>query len=470
LETEIPPVKTEKRRAAADNRRRPRFPESAPRMTWSGLAGPDPHVAVIGLGYVGLPLALHLARRRLRVTGVDVDAGRCAAINAGRSYIGHVPAGEVAAARASGRLAASVELAVAADADAFILCVPTPLTAAREPDLQHVIAAGRQVAAHLKPGRLVVLESTTYPGTTDEVLRPALEQSGLVAGRDFHLAYSPERIDPGSAGRGVAEVPRVLGGLTPACREAAAALYARAGIRTVAVSSTRTAEAVKLLENVFRAVNIALVNELKTVFDAMGLDVWEIVAAAAGKPFGFLPFTPGPGWGGHCVPVDPFYLAWKARQFGVRSRFVELAGAVNAEMPAYVVSRLTAALAARGRVLAGSAILLVGLAYKRDVDDVRESPAFAIWSLLEAAGATVEYHDPLVPAVPPTRDHGRLAGRRSIEPTPANLARFAAAVIVTDHSSVDYRALVAGSSLVIDTRDACRRRGPGDDGEKVVRA
>lgn len=371
-------------------------------------------VAVIGLGYVGLPLCLAFAEGGSSALGIDVDPSRVSALTASTSYLATVPSSRVASAVAGGRLRVTGNFEDVAGAEAIVICVPTPLTPDRQPDLSSVEATARAIGPHLRRGCLVVLESTTYPGTTEEVLRPILERrSGLVAGWDFHLAFSPERTDPGNPLE-FAEIPKVVGGLTPACRERAENLYARIVRRVVPVRDCRTAEASKLLENVFRAVNIALVNELKQVYTAMGIDIWEVIAASSTKPFGFMPFSPGPGLGGHCIPVDPFYLSWKALEFGQRARLVELAGEINSSMPAYVVGRVVSALAELGVAARGARILLLGLAYKPDVDDDRESPTYEIMRLLEVEGAIVEYNDPHVPMIR-SGDHGTAwRGRRSM--------------------------------------------------------
>jgi UDP-N-acetyl-D-glucosamine dehydrogenase len=333
--------------------------------------------------------------------------------------------------------------------------VPTPLAANNEPDLSYVLNTGRSIAPHLQRGTLVVLESTTYPGTTDTELREVLEAgSGLKAGLDFNLAFSPEREDPGNPRSRVGEIPKVVGGFTPDCRRRALELYGRAIKELVPVASCRVAEAVKLTENIFRAVNIAMVNELKMVYAAMGIDIWEVIDAARTKPFGFMPFYPGPGLGGHCIPIDPFYLTWKARQYGQQTRFIELAGLINTGMPRYVVQRAEAALAGTGGQLAGARVLLIGIAYKANVDDDRESPAYALWELLEAAGAAVEYHDPHVPVIRPSREHSRFAGRRSVTLTLEAVAAFDLVLVATHHRAVDWPLLACHARLVVDTRNA----------------
>jgi len=416
-------------------------------------------VAVIGLGYVGLPLAATFAERGLPVIGFDIDPAKVERLNAGQSYFRHIPDARIAALAARG-FEASADYDRLAEADAILICVPTPLTRHREPDLTYVETTARDIAARLRPGQLVVLESTTYPGTTDEVVQPILEAGGLTCGRDFWLAYSPEREDPGNPDFATDRIPKVVGGVDATAGALAQALYAHMAAEIVPVADARTAEAVKLTENVFRAVNIALVNELKQIYAVMGIDVWDVVEAAKTKPFGYMPFYPGPGLGGHCIPIDPFYLTWKARAHELPTRFVELAGEINTAMPHYVVDRLAEALNDRfGKGLKGTRILMVGLAYKKNVDDTRESPAFKLIEMIEARGAAVSYFDPYVAEVPPTREYPGLAGRRSIAWDAETLGGFDAAVICTDHDAVDYATLGAHCALVVDTRDAMRRHG-----------
>ena len=377
-------------------------------------------LAIIGLGYVGLPLALQFAKSGCRVLGLDTDPGKVKEIAAGRSYIRHIPSEDVAAQVKAGRFSASSDFSLVKQSEAVLICVPTPLNKNREPDISYILQSGEAIAPYLKPedgGRkkLVVLESTTYPGTTDEDLRRVLEKgSGLKAGIDFHLAFSPEREDPGNPQSKVAEIPKVVGGLTPACLERAKELYGKAIKRLVPVSSTRAAEATKLMENIFRSVNIALVNELKIIYGSMGIDIWEVIEAAKTKPFGFMPFYPGPGLGGHCIPIDPFYLTWKAKEFGHTTRFIELAGEINTAMPEFVVQKVGDALNRVGRSIKDSKILILGAAYKADVDDERESPSFVLMEKLEAKGAEVSFHDPFVPAIRPSREHPKLTGKKSV--------------------------------------------------------
>lgn len=415
-------------------------------------------VAVVGLGYAGLPMALALAEAGFATIGLDQDAGKLAHLATGDSGMRHVAPEALEAALRSRLFSVSGTWARLAEADAVLICVPTPLGPDREPDLSAVAAATRSVAWQLRPGQLVILESTTWPGTTREVVRPILESTGLRCGVDFFLAYSPEREDPGNTVFRTAGIPRVVGGADANALHLAEILYGAVVGRIVPVGSLEAAEAVKLTENAFRAVNIALANELKLVLGAMGVDIWEVVAAAASKPFGYMPSWPGPGVGGHCIPVDPLYLAWKARATGVPARFVELAGEINADMPFHVVTALEAALRARlGRGIAGSRILVLGAAYKPGIEDVRESPALRLIELIEAQGGAAPYHDPLVPELPRLAEHAGLAGRRSL-PWGEALG-CDAALIVTDHAGVDYAGLCAALPLVVDTRDACGRRG-----------
>jgi UDP-N-acetyl-D-glucosamine dehydrogenase len=432
-------------------------------------------IAIIGLGYVGLPLCLQFARNGVQVLGLDIDASKVDSINAGRSYIHHFSSDSVAEQVNAGRLAASTDFSRIADCDAIIICVPTPLNKNREPDISYVLDTARAIAPHLKssslrtpasslqptayslPPKLIVLESTTYPGTTDEDLLHVLESgSGLKAGVDFHLAFSPEREDPGNPDSQVAKIPKVVGGLTPACLQRAIALYEQAVDQVIPVANCRTAEATKLLENIFRSVNIALVNELKVVYEAMGIDIWEVIAAAKTKPFGYMPFYPGPGLGGHCIPIDPFYLTWKAREYGQATRFIELAGEINTQMPSYVISKLAEGLNRARKPVHGSRILIVGLAYKANVDDDRESPGYVLLDRLSSAGAEVAYYDPYIPIIRPSREHGHWAGTASIVWDQATVSSFDAAIVVTAHQQVDYQQLVDWSQLIIDSRNACR--------------
>lgn len=412
-------------------------------------------IAVVGLGYVGLPLSLQFAKSGVNVLGLDIDQSKVNAVNEGRSYIKHIPAASVAEAVRAERFSASTNFAEVAAVDAVIICVPTPLNKNREPDISFVLDTAREIAPHLKQGCLVVLESTTYPGTTDEDLRSVLEQgSGLKAGVDFHLAFSPEREDPANPASKVGEVPKLVGGLTPACLERATQIYAQAIKTVVPVSSCRVAEAAKLLENIFRSVNIALVNELKVVYAEMGIDIWEVIDAAKTKPFGFMAFYPGPGLGGHCIPIDPFYLTWKAREFEQSTRFIELAGEINTGMPHYVVSRIAEALNSVKKSLNGSRVLVLGLAYKPNVDDERESPSYRIMEMLKQGGADVAYHDPHVPVIRPTREHPQWAGVESVAWNRQIISAFDAVVVATAHTTVNYRDLADWAPLIVDTRNA----------------
>ncbi len=419
----------------------------------------EARVGTLGLGYVGLPLSVEFGTAGLRVTGYDLLPEKVAALNRGESYVGDVPAERVRELVAAGRFAASTDFDSLGEQDALIICVPTPLGKTRDPDLSMVVDASREIARRLRPGQVVVLESTTYPGTTEELILPMLQEGGLKVGVDFFLAFSPERVDPGNPRFHTRNTPKIIGGVTPACARVVKALYARAVERVIEVSSPRTAEMVKLLENTFRSVNIGLVNELVLMCGRLGVDAWEVIDAAATKPFGFMPFYPGPGLGGHCIPIDPFYLSWKMRTLNYRARFIELAGEVNSEMPEHVCARVSQALNEREKAVKGSRVLVLGVAYKRDVDDVRESPALDVMRLLEEAGARVEYHDPHVPSL--EWNHGRL---RSVDLRPA-LESADVVVIVTDHSAFDYADVVARARTVVDTRNATR----GLSSEKVLK-
>lgn len=434
-------------------------------------------IAIIGLGYVGLPLALQFVRSGVSVLGLDIDQAKVDSLCAGQSYIHHIDSQSIKDAVSSGAFSASTEFSRVTECEAIIICVPTPLNKNREPDISYVLKTGEAIAPYLKGSinpthkkktQLIVLESTTYPGTTDEDLRAVLEHgSGLKAGVDFHLAFSPEREDPGNPASKVAVIPKVVGGYTPTCLERAVELYGRAVQKVVPVSSCRAAEATKLLENIFRSINIALVNELKVVYEKMGIDIWEVIEAAKTKPFGFMPFYPGPGLGGHCIPIDPFYLTWKAREYGQATRFIELAGEVNTAMPQYVVSKLASALNLHRKPVNGSKILMVGLAYKANVDDDRESPTYVLMDLLKESGAELAYFDPYVPVIKPTREHPHWAGTKSIEFTQEVISGFDAVIITTAHANVDYQKLVEWSQLIIDTRNATR---PWQPSRKIVLA
>jgi len=413
-------------------------------------------VGIVGLGYVGLPLAIAFAERGFPVLGFDVDPVKIEAIARGESYIRHLDGGRLETVVRQGRLKASSDFLRLGEPDTILVCVPTPLTPQREPDMSFVEKTARQIKPCLRQGQLVVLESTTYPGTTDELIRHILEESGLRCGEDFFLAFSPEREDPGNPDYGTTTIPKVIGGVDPASGDLAEALYSRAIARTVRVSSARAAEATKLVENIFRAVNIALVNELKVVYDAMGIDVWEVLDAAETKPFGFMRFNPGPGWGGHCIPLDPFYLAWKAREYGQPTKFIELAGEVNVEMPHWVVEKLQLALNDREKAVKGSRVLILGIAYKRDIDDPRESPAFELMSRLLALGAEVSYHDPHIPSMPRMRSWPDLPVLESLPLTGENVAAHDAVLLVTDHRAVDYDLVAEHAQLIVDTRGVYR--------------
>jgi UDP-N-acetyl-D-glucosamine dehydrogenase len=434
-------------------------------------------IAIIGLGYVGLPLALQFSRNGANVVGLDIDDLKVDSINQGQSYIRHISSESIRDCLSSGSLVASTDFSLIRQCDAVIICVPTPLSKNREPDISYVLNTGRAIAPYMdrvpqssadSKSLLVVLESTTYPGTTDEDLREVLEQgSGLRAGIDFHLAFSPEREDPGNPDSKVAKIPKVVGGFTPKCLERAIELYNIAIESIVPVSSCRAAEATKLLENIFRSVNIALVNELKVVYQKMGINIWEVIGAAKTKPFGFMPFYPGPGLGGHCIPIDPFYLTWKAREFGQATRFIELAGEINTGMPEYVVSRLAEALNQNRKPLNGSKVLLIGLAYKANVDDDRESPTYILMERLHSFGVEVAYFDPYVPVVKLTREHAHWAGTKSVQWTKDVISEFDATIISTAHANVDYEQLVQWSQLIIDTRNATAAMQPNP---KIVQA
>jgi UDP-N-acetyl-D-glucosamine dehydrogenase len=430
-------------------------------------------VGVIGLGYVGLPLVASFCETGFATIGFDVDAAKVEALAQGRSYIRHVPSARLVPLvrrdipeAGQGGFYPTADYGLLARCDAILICVPTPLTENREPDLSYVVSTAEAIAPHLRRGQLVVLESTTYPGTTEEVVRPILERDGLRAGDGFYLSFSPEREDPNNAQYSTKTIPKLVGGVTSRCSDVAAALYGAVIERVVPVSHASVAEAAKLLENIYRSVNIALVNELKVLFDRMGINVWEVIDAAATKPFGFTPFYPGPGLGGHCIPIDPFYLTWKARQYDLTTRFIELAGEVNQGMPGYVIAKLMDALNEHGRSLKGARILVLGVAYKRDLDDDRESPAYKLMELLQRKGAEFVYHDPYVPALKRSRRHD--FGLASVPLTAEELAAADATVIVTDHTCFDYDLVVRASRLVIDTRNATRNVRAGR--EKIVNA
>jgi UDP-N-acetyl-D-glucosamine dehydrogenase len=421
------------------------------------IARRDYTVGVIGLGYVGLPLVLRFGEVGFRVIGFDIDAAKVKQLNDGTSYIEHVPGPRVQALVAAHRFVATSDLGRLGEPDAVVICVPTPLTRHRDPDLRYVETTADAVAAALRRNQLVCLESTTYPGTTDEVVLPRLLARGLRVGEDFFLAFSPEREDPGNTQFDTATIPKVVGGVTPDCLALATTLYAQAIKQVVPVASTRVAEATKILENVYRAVNIALVNELKIAFERMGINVWDVIEAAKTKPFGFQPFYPGPGLGGHCIPIDPFYLTWKAREYGVATRFIELAGEINAGMPEYVVHRLMNALNERGKALRGARVLVLGAAYKRDTDDPRESPSLEIMEDLIQKGAVLAYSDPHLPRLPSVRRHQ--IDLASVPLTEASLRAYDAVLLVTDHSRFPYELIHRSAPLIVDSRNAFRARG-----------
>lgn len=410
---------------------------------------------MVGMGYVGLPLALRFAEVGVKVIGIDIDPNKVDGLNSGLSHISHIDSGRISNLRKKGLFCASGEFSVVSDADAVIMCLPTPLGRNRDPDISYVLETGKSIAPHLREGCLVVLESTTFPGTTDELLREVLESgSKMIAGDDFHLAYSPEREDPGNPASCVGNVAKLVGGYTDACLDKAIVLYRKAVSDVIPVSSCRVAEAAKLLENIFRSVNIALVNELKIVYDDMGIDIWEVIDAAGTKPFGFMPFYPGPGLGGHCIPIDPFYLTWKAREFGNSTRFIELAGEINTAMPNHVVRKVAESLNEVHRSIKDSSVLVVGLAYKPNVDDERESPSYRIMDQLKANGARVSYYDPYIPVIGMTREHAQWVGEKSVRWNEVVVSAFDVVVIATAHDCIDYQELADWAQCVVDTRNA----------------
>jgi UDP-N-acetyl-D-glucosamine dehydrogenase len=425
----------------------------------AAIEGKSARLGVVGLGYVGLPLAVEFAAEGYHVTGIDVDAAKVEELNRGSSYIQDVPTAQLAPLAESGHLRATTDFSVIRDLDTVNICVPTPLRKTKDPDMSYIDAACREIAQYLHPGMLIVLESTTYPGTTNEFVLPMLERSGLKVGQDFFLCFSPERVDPGNAQFQTRNIPKVVGGITPACTEVARRFYSQALEHVVPVHSTRVAEMVKLLENTFRMINIGLVNEMALMCDRMGINVWEVIDAAATKPFGFMPFYPGPGLGGHCIPIDPFYLSWKTKQAGIEARFIELAGQINGQMPHFVVDKVQNALNDARKPLNGSHVHVMGVSYKRDIDDVRESPAIDILLLLERRGAMVSYSDPFVPVL-------RVEDREWEARDAGAAAREAdCVVIVTDHKSFDYAALEREARLIVDTRNAMK----GIDSPKIIR-
>ena len=432
--------------------------ESIAAILQEKLRNKTARIGVIGLGYVGLPLAVEYAKNGFTVVGIDVDARKTARVNEGDSYVGDIPSSLLASYTGTGKLRAMTEFDVLAELDTVNICVPTPLRKTKDPDMSYVVAACEEVAKHLHPGMLVILESTTYPGTTQELVLPMLEKSGLRVGEDFFLCFSPERVDPGNPKYQTFNIPKVVGGITAACTEVGAVFYAQALEKVVPVSSTQVAEMVKLLENTFRMINIGLVNEMAVMCDRMGINVWEVIEAAATKPFGFMPFYPGPGLGGHCIPIDPFYLSWKTKQAGIEARFIELAGYINGQMPHFVLDKVQHALNQRYKPVNGSKIHIFGVAYKRDIDDMRESPALDVMALLQARGAVISYSDPHVPKI--------LLRETTLTAQPETAAADAdCVVILTDHTAFDYEGLLARAALIVDTRNALK----GKTADNLVR-
>lgn len=423
-------------------------------------------VGVVGLGYVGLPLLMEFVEQGITTIGFDIDDKKVVKLNKGESYIKHIDGKRVKAVRETNLFEATTDFKRIAEVDCVLIAVPTPLTKHREPDMSYIVGTAKNIAPHIRKGQLVVLESSTYPGTTEEVLKPILEESGLKADEDFWVAFSPEREDPNNPNFNTSTIPKVIGANTEYARKVTAALYNQVIVSTVPVSSSQAAEATKLLENIFRSVNIALVNEMKTIFDKMGIDVWEVINAAKTKPFGYMPFYPGPGLGGHCIPIDPFYLTWKAREFEMNTRFIELAGEVNTNMPFWVINKVMDALNDHGKSLKGSKVLVLGAAYKKDIDDPRESPSFKLMEILINKGAVVEYNDPHVPVLPSMRHYD--IKRESIELTPQNLAAYDCVLISTDHTAYDWEFIVEHAQLIVDTRNATDKVKSGK--EKVVKA
>jgi UDP-N-acetyl-D-glucosamine dehydrogenase len=421
-------------------------------------------IGIIGLGYVGMPLAMAATDGGFPVTGFDINTARVNQINRGESFIRHISSTWLSTTIKAGGFAATADFDRLSEQDIILIAVPTPLSKHREPDLSFVVNSTRAIARQLRRGQLIVLESTTYPGTTRSVMKPILEATGLRSGEEFYLAFSPEREDPGNEKFTTKTIAKIVGGDERTALLLADAFYSRIVSKTVPVATLEIAEAVKLTENIFRSINIALVNELKVIFSAMGIDVWDVIEAAKTKPFGFMPFYPGPGLGGHCIPIDPFYLTWKAREYDIPTRFIELAGEINARMPYLVVDTLARAMDTRlGRPLSGARVLIIGLAYKRNVEDMRESPSLKLIELIESRGARVDYHDPYIPVIPPTRDHAALAGRVSAPLVAGQIVSYDAVLIATDHDVVDYGLVVKNSKLVIDTRNACARAGFAQD-------
>jgi len=422
----------------------------------AGFKNHGSKIGILGLGYVGLPLACAACDKGFTTFGFDIDKRKINKLNKGESYIGNIHNKRISTFVENKKFVPTGEFKFLADMDAIIMCVPTPLDKNREPDVSYIINTVETVAKYLQAGQLIVLESTTYPGTTDDIIRPILEEAtGLKSGEDFYLAFSPEREDPGNPKYHTANIPKVLGGDGKNALRLAKAMYGEFLTSTVTVSSSKTAEAVKLTENIFRSVNIALVNELKVIYDKMGIDIWEVIDAAATKPFGYMPFYPGPGLGGHCIPIDPFYLTWKAKEFDINTRFIELAGEINISMPAYVVGKLAEALDLRfAKSLNGAKILIIGMAYKKNVADDRESPSYAVMKILHDRKVNISYHDPYIDVIPPKRDFGEFSGMKSVSLNPEMLKGFNAVLIITDHSNIDYKMIAKNTSLVIDTRNA----------------
>ncbi len=428
-------------------------------------------VGIIGLGYVGLPLALEFAKKEFRVIGFDLDERKSKFIAEGKSYIKHIASERIAEAVSAGKFSATTDFSKLPEVDAIIICVPTPLDEHREPDMSFIESSAKTIAQYFRKGQLVVLESSTYPGTTEEILLPLLENSQtgsekLIVGEDFYLAFSPEREDPNNANYSTATIPKVIGGMTPSCLTVTQALYNQVIVKTVAVSSPKAAEATKLLENIYRSINIALVNELKLVFDRMGIDVWEVIEAAKTKPFGFQAFYPGPGLGGHCIPIDPFYLTWKAREYDINTKFIELAGEINTFMPYFVVDKTADALNNQKKSLKGSRVLILGASYKKDIDDMRESPSLKLIEILRERGSIVDYNDPYVPKLPKTRKYEY--DMESIPLTEENLQNYDVLLLSTDHSNYDYKFISKNAKLIVDTRNAFARNGIVDG--KIVKA
>ena len=415
-------------------------------------------IGVIGLGYVGLPLALAYAEKNFQVLGFDVDSNKIKSLNSGTSYISHIDAGKVKQVVQSGKLSATTDFSRLGEPDAIIICVPTPLTPQLDPDMSYIVKTTEQIKNCLRAGQLIILESTTYPGTTEELVRNMLEQTGLKCGRDFYLAFSPEREDPGNKNFYTTTIPKVVGGVNKDSGDLAQTLYEKAIQQAVRVGNARTAEAVKLTENIFRAVNIAMVNELKIIYEKMDIDIWEVLDAASTKPFGFMRFNPGPGWGGHCIPLDPFYLTWKARECGIDTKFIELAGEVNRLMPGYIIGKLQQALNEKGKSIKGSKLMILGLAYKKDINDTRETPAFPIMSKLSAMGAKLSYHDPFVAELKHTRQWPESPVMKCQKLTEKTIADKDAIIIITDHTPVDYKLVARHARLIIDSRGVYKKQ------------